>query len=80
MDDEPHLIDQPTLEERCGELGAGNLELAVELAERRNLVVDIAAHEALFAEASVVLLQLEVPVETVEAAARLGRGHMAGRE
>jgi ribokinase len=58
--------------------GHGENEIVVASGSNMRLTPeDIAAHEALFAEASVVLLQLEVPVETVEAAARLGRRHGA---
>ena len=38
---------------------------------------DLDAHEALFASAAVVLVQLEIPLETVVRAAELGRAHGA---
>lgn len=58
--------------------GRGENEIVVASGSNMSLVPgDLDAHEALFAQAAVVLLQLEIPIETVARAAALGRAHGA---
>jgi ribokinase len=58
--------------------GKGENEIVVASGSNMKLTpADLDAQEALFAEASVVLVQLEIPVDTVQRAVELGRKHGA---
>lgn len=58
--------------------GRGENQIVVASGSNMRLTpADLEAHEALFAEAAVVLLQLEVPLETVARAVELAQAHGA---